>query len=263
MRSRVARVLHAAAGGCVGARVAVEGLLVHVGPVDDRRARLQPVVELAVRVPVLEHGVVEDRGDEPHDLLGQADVRDVVGRPEVDVNLGVLVDDPEQELAARQPQVLPEAHVEAELAAEVLHRVLVVEGGEEPVGELPHRELRRLALHEHVERRDRRAHGGLGRDDEAREVDRAAGHVLGLDAVSVRRRARHRRAGVVLELRQHHRQHGDGGHHHDDRDAALGAATTAARSRASGGHGCEGGPAVHRGIPKVSGLNIGIITFVV
>jgi hypothetical protein len=187
----VARVLDAAARRRVRRRVAVELLLVDVGPIDEGGARLQPIVKLAIRVPRLEHRVVEDGRDEAHDLLRQADVRDVVGRPEVDVDLRVLVDDGELELTPREAQVLAERHVEPERAAETLDRILIIERREQPVGELPHGELRRLALHQRVERRDRGADGGLRRNDEAREVDGASRHVLGLESVSVSRGAGH------------------------------------------------------------------------
>jgi hypothetical protein len=117
--------------------VAVEALLVDVGPVDDRPAGLHPIGELTGVVRLLEQAVVLRRRDQPHDLLAEANVRDVVRGARVHVDLRVFVDDRQLPATVRHPEVLALSKVDAGSAREVVARFLIVERAEEAIGELP------------------------------------------------------------------------------------------------------------------------------
>ncbi len=213
-------------------QVAREELLVGVGPVDERAAGGEPVVEVTGGIALLEERVVLDGRHRAHQLLGEPDVRDLVRGAHVDVDLRVLVDDRDLEVAALEAQVLAERQVETRELREVPRAVLVVEGAEDAVGVLPDRELRRVLLHEHEERRDARAHRRLGGDEQTRQVHGAPGEVLGLHAVARGGGGGELGTGVVLELGQHDDHDRDGAQHHDERDARfLLAALRAPRAR--------------------------------
>ena len=104
----VPAVLHGVRGRRRG-HVAREELLVRIGPVDERRARGEAIVVVAGHVPLLEQGIVLQRRHLAHELLGQANVRDLVRGAHVDVDLRVLIDDDDLEAAPLQTEVLAEA----------------------------------------------------------------------------------------------------------------------------------------------------------
>ncbi len=189
---------------------------------------------------------------------------DGVGAAHVDVDLGVLVDRDDLEATALEAEVLAEREVDPGEPCEVVARLLVVEGGEDLVGVDPDRQLRRLLVHQHEERRDGRAHRRLGCDEQARQVDRASCEVFRLNAVARGGRRRELGARVVLELGEHDDHDRYGAEHHDERHAAL---AVAARAPATAAHrGCLAGGRhgrAHWVIPKVRGSCIGRKSFVV
>jgi len=181
----IERVLDAGARGRGLREVARERLLVDVGPIDDRRTDRHAIVEVAGRwIFHFEERVVLQRRHEAHELARETNVRDVVRRSEVDVDLRVFIDHRDFEIAAGHSEIFSLRQFEPDRIRIILRALIVVERRQDSIGKLPHGKLRRLPFQKCEKRRDRLAHRRLGRDQKPRQIDRASRHVLGLNRIA-------------------------------------------------------------------------------